>query len=153
VLGNLLGLPGFDYESSEEVRAEVLAEGFAARLSNRMSTKPVLTKPTVSSVDSSAVERLTDVPVYFSDAIVRRAASLQATRDARAPRAIVNPRTAQAFGVAGGDKVRARQGEASALLELAIDERLADGTVRIAAAHASTASLGAMFGPITVERA
>ncbi len=149
VLGNLLGLRGFEYETSEDVRAEVLAdEGFSARLSNRTTTKPA-----APGVDSGAAERLADVPVYFSDAIVRRSAPLQATRDARAPRAIVNARTAQAFAVSEATKVRARQGEASALLELVIDERLADGTVRIAAAHASTASLGAMFGPITLEQA
>jgi NADH-quinone oxidoreductase subunit G len=149
VLGNLLGLRGFEYESSEDVRAEVLAEeGFSARLSNRTATKPA-----APGADSGGAERLADVPVYFSDAIVRRSAPLQATRDAREPRAIVNARTAQAFAVSAGAKVRARQGEASALLELVIDERLADGTVRIAAAHASTASLGAMFGPITLEQA
>jgi NADH-quinone oxidoreductase subunit G len=46
-----------------------------------------------------------------------------------------------------------RQGDASALLECALDERLPDGVVRVPAGHASTAALGAMFGPITLERA
>ena len=46
-----------------------------------------------------------------------------------------------------------RQGEGSAVLECEIDERLADDTVRVAAAHLSTAALGPMFGPIRVERA
>jgi NADH-quinone oxidoreductase subunit G len=45
------------------------------------------------------------------------------------------------------------QGEASALLETAVDERLAEGVVRIAAGHASTSTLGPMFGPIRLERA
>ena len=39
------------------------------------------------------------------------------------------------------------------MLELQIDDRLADDVVRVAAAHGSTAALGPMFGPIRVERA
>jgi NADH-quinone oxidoreductase subunit G len=148
VLGNLLELPGFDFESSEAVRAEALPEDVAARLSN--ATTAPLRVPTHSG---AALERLAEVPIYFSDAIVRRSPPLQATADARAPRARVSPATAARLQVAAGDKVRVVQGEGSALLELQIDERLADGVVRVAAAHASTAALGPMFGPIKVERA
>ena len=74
------------------------------------------------------------------------------TADAVAPRARVNAATAAKLGFAAGDKVRVSQGEGSALLDLAIDERLADGVVRVAAAHEATVSLGPMFGPIRVER-
>ena len=84
---------------------------------------------------------------------MRRSPPLQATRAAQPPRALANGRTLDAFAVAAGDKVVARQGEASALLEVALDDTLPDGVVRIAAAHASVATLGPMFGPITLERA
>jgi NADH-quinone oxidoreductase subunit G len=39
------------------------------------------------------------------------------------------------------------------VLVAAIDARLPDNVVRISAAHASTAGLGGMFGPISVEKA
>ena len=42
---------------------------------------------------------------------------------------------------------------ASALLVAALDDTLPDAVVRIAAAHASVATLGPMFGPVTLERA
>ena len=45
------------------------------------------------------------------------------------------------------------EGEASALLDAALDETLPDAVVRISAAHASVATLGPMFGPISLERA
>ena len=45
------------------------------------------------------------------------------------------------------------QGGASAVLPASEDTTLAANTVRIATAHATTATLGAMFGAITVERA
>jgi len=148
VLGNELGLAGFDYDSPEAVRADALPADVAARLSNAVSLAPALT-----AVAAEGAERIADVPVYFSDSIVRRAPSLQKTADARPPRASANARTLAAFGVTPGAKVRVRQGEAAALLECALDERLPDGVVRVPAAHASTSTLGPMFGPLTVEPA
>jgi NADH-quinone oxidoreductase subunit G len=106
----------------------------------------------VSPASAGGAERIADVPIFFSDPIVRRSPPLQATRAARPPRALANARTLAGFNVAPGDKVRARQGEASALLEAALDDTLPDDVVRIAAAHESTAGLGAMFGPVTLER-
>jgi NADH-quinone oxidoreductase subunit G len=44
-------------------------------------------------------------------------------------------------------------GQGSALLAVAADDNLPRGVVRVAAGHAATAGLGAMFGAITVERA
>jgi NADH-quinone oxidoreductase subunit G len=148
VLGNELGLAGFDYESAEAVRADALPADVAGRLSNVVPVAPALT-----AAPAEGAERIADVPVYFSDAIVRRAQSLQRTADARPPRASANARTLAAFGLKPGDKARVRQGEAAALLECALDDRLPDGVVRVPAAHASTSTLGAMFGLLTMERA
>jgi NADH-quinone oxidoreductase subunit G len=109
--------------------------------------------PAASSAPAAGAERLADVPIYFSDPIVRRSPPLQATRAARPPRALANTRTLEAFNVIAGGKVRARQGQATALLEVELDDSLPDAVVRIAAAHESTATLGSMFGAITLERA
>jgi NADH-quinone oxidoreductase subunit G len=46
--------------------------------------------------------------------------------------------------------VKQEQGEAR--LAAALDDRLPDECVRIAAAHPSTAGLGAMFGTVTLEK-
>jgi NADH-quinone oxidoreductase subunit G len=147
VLGNELDLPGFDYDTPEAVRAAAIPSDVAARLSNRIDIAPARIAP------AAGTERVSDVPVYFTDAIVRRAESLQATRDARPPQAHANATTLAGFGLAAGAKARVKQGAASALLECALDDRLPDGVVRIAAGHASTSALGPMFGPITLERA
>ena len=149
VLGNLLELPGFDQESSEAVRAELGAQsGWAARLDNRVNGLAV----SLGSGKSHALQRVADVPVYFSDPIVRRAESLQMTRDARPPQARMRASVAQKLGVSGGDRVRVKQaGEVA--LDVIIDDRLPEGVVRIAAAHPTTAALGAMFGELSVERA
>jgi NADH-quinone oxidoreductase subunit G len=148
VLANRLQLAGFDYDSSEAVRAEALPADVAARLSNDVPIAPAL-----APASGQGAERIADVPVYFADPVVRRAQSLQRTADARPPRASANARTLAGFGLQPGDKARVRQGEASALLECALDEGLPDGVVRVPAAHASTSTLGPMFGPLTMERA
>ena len=71
VLGNLLGLGGFDQNTSEAVRGEVPATGPVAVAPAVLSALPVV----------AADAQVVDVPLYRIDAIVRRASSLQATRD------------------------------------------------------------------------
>ncbi len=155
VLGNLLGLAGFDYDTSEQARDEICKpDAVAARLDNRVSGF-------VSGIESGqerqatgGLQRIADVPIYFTDPIVRRAASLQQTRDAQTPRAWMSPALAAKLGMAAGTRVRVRQEGGEAVLELACDERLPADCVRIAAGHPATAALGTMFGEITsVERA
>jgi NADH-quinone oxidoreductase subunit G len=76
VLGNLLNLPSFDYESAEQVRDEIKVQVGDVKPNNRVDTKTVVTR--------GAREQTTDVAIYSVDAIVRRATALQQTRDALA---------------------------------------------------------------------
>jgi NADH-quinone oxidoreductase subunit G len=76
VLGNALGLSAFEYQSAEEVRDEVqraciepLATAYAGSLEPSASRQPAA---------------VVDVPMYQVDALVRRAPSLQRTRQGRA---------------------------------------------------------------------
>ncbi len=148
VLGNQLGLDGFEFDSPEQVRAEALPAQPRVALDNAIELAPA--QPARAN---GACERIADVPAYAGDAIVRRAASLQQTAQARAPQARASAATLARFGVAPGASVRVRQGESQALLACVADARVPDGVVRIAAATAPTASLGSMFGPVTLERA
>jgi NADH-quinone oxidoreductase subunit G len=80
VLGNLLNLPGFDYQSSEEVLAEVRG------LSAAVVAAPYRGSHTVAPAAAAAQRStapLPDVSMYQSDALVRRAPSLQRTREGR----------------------------------------------------------------------
>ncbi len=151
VLGNILGLSGFGYDTSEAIRDEVLGAGvtdLSAKLNNVSAQSLV-----AGSTSSTGTERIADVPIYFADAVVRRAESLQKMADAAAPKAHLSSALAQQLGVAAGDTVKVTQGSGSAILVAAVDAKLPANAVRVAAAHASTAALGAMFGPITVEKA
>ncbi|QAU34701.1 NADH-quinone oxidoreductase subunit NuoG [Janthinobacterium sp. 17J80-10] len=155
VLGNLLELDGFDYQSSEAIRNEILGTATPAdadvrsRLNNLTGAAPLADL----AADAGVLERLADVPIYATDAIVRRAASLQQTADATAPAAWISAALAQKLGVEAGGRINVRQGQGSAVLEVGIARGLPGNVVRVAAAHAATVGLGAMFGEISVEKA
>lgn len=155
VLGNLLGLQGFEYETSEDIRAEILGSkqaedaDLAQRLNNQADVDPKASK----SSDQNGLERIADVPVYFTDAIVRRAESLQLTTSAQAPKASISASLAQQLGIADGAKVKVTQGRGSAVLEAAIDPTLPANVLRVSAAHPSTSALAGMFGAVSVEKA
>ena len=150
VLGNLLGLEGFSQETSEDVRAEALGDlaALAGRLDNAANASPQL-----PATAAAGLERVADVPIYAADSLVRRAASLQLTADARAPMVGLPSALWQQLGLKAGDKVLVSQGQGAAVLPAREDSTLAATAVRVAAGHASTLALGAMFGPLTVEKA
>jgi NADH-quinone oxidoreductase subunit G len=141
VLGNLLGLQGFEQETVEEVRAQAL--GDAAALASRLDNDSVAAIGVPVSAPPG-LERVTDVPIYATDPLVRRAPSLQATADAAAP--VVG--VPSALWPQLGDKVVVTQGSVRITLPAREDGTLAPNTLRV------PAPLGAaMFGPIAVERA
>jgi NADH-quinone oxidoreductase subunit G len=153
VLGNLLELPGFDFDSAEQVRAAALGDPatLSARLDNR--SHAALVAAGTAGTAASALQRIADVPIYASDMLVRRAEALQLTTDARAPRAGLPSALWQRLALKPGDAVRLSQDSASIVLPAVEDTSLAADAVRVSAGHADTAGLGAMFGALTVERA
>ena len=153
VLGNLLGLKGFDYDSSEQVRDEIIKpEAVSAKLDNRLNGIALQTPGAKGGVHMVAgLQRVADVPIYSSDAIVRRAGSLQQTRDAAAPRAWMNAALLAKLGLKDGQAVKVRQGEGEAAVNAACDDRLPRDCVRLAAGHPATCDLGPMSGELSVE--
>ncbi len=146
-LGSTLQLPGFEFETIDDVRRTLPAgEALAARLAN--GTRVALLRP-VAAV--AGVERVADVPIHFADPLVRRAPSLQRTADAAPPRARMSEVTARRLGLAPGARVRVTQGGGEAVLEVAVDAAVPAGVVRIAAAHPATCGLAGMSGPVTLE--
>ena len=148
VLGNLLGLPGFDQETSDDVRAQALGNGatIAARLDNTSSAAICLVAP------AAGLQRLADVPIYNTDALVRRATALQLTADARKPVVSLPSALWHQLGLKPGDQVDVTQGDAVLVLPAQEDATLDANVVRVPAGHPDTALLGAMFGAISVNK-
>ncbi|MFZ2525008.1 MAG: NADH-quinone oxidoreductase subunit NuoG [Candidatus Ferrigenium altingense] len=148
VLGNLLDVSGFDYDTSEAVRDEALgAREVGGKLNNHLD----VALQNTAATRAQGLQRVADVPIYSTDAVVRRAASLQKTHDAATPCVLMHGSELQKLGVQSSDAVKVSQGNASVRLIVQADDRQPAGTVRVAAGHPATAELGAMFGTITVE--
>jgi len=81
VLGNLLNLAGFEYQSSEDVREE-LAKHVGE--STAYSAPAYSGGHAVGQPGAQAAQNVVDIPMYQIDAVVRRAPSLQRTREGRA---------------------------------------------------------------------
>jgi NADH-quinone oxidoreductase subunit G len=147
VLANLLGAAGFTQDSIEEVRA--------ALHKNNNKINNLVTSVELDAImleAPSGLQRIAEVPIYAADAIVRRAPSLQKTRDAAPPVASMNRALADRLGLREGDLVRIVQGAGEAVVPYAVDDRLPAECIRLAAARAETAALGSMFGTVTAER-
>jgi NADH-quinone oxidoreductase subunit G len=150
VLGNLLGLPGFSQETSEEVLAEALNE---AKVEERLNNRAQLRRDGRSAEPSGGLERIADVPIYGSDPLVRRAPSLQQTADARPPVAFLPERVWRELALSEGSRVRVSQGGASVVLPARLDALMPHNVVRVPTAHPHTAALAPLFGMVTVEKA
>jgi len=144
VLGNLLGLDGFEYLTSAEVRDEVAERAGGASPGNAIADYSGL------PMDRSdvALWRVSDVNMYGSDSLTRHARSLQMTRDGQQRAARVCRATAERHGVVGSERVLLRQGNAFATVELVIDDAVAEGCVWIPAGTEVTARLGPMAGAL-----
>ena len=150
VLGNVLNLEGFDYQTSEAVRDEVLGANaeFVAGLDNGISGIEICI-----SQASIGLQRIADVPINFADPMARRSVVLQQTADSVPPVIGINPVTLEQLGLASSSKLKVKQGAGETTLDVMVDSRIPVGCARVSAAHVSTAMLGEMFGQISVERA
>ena len=154
VLGNLLGLAGFGFETTDDVRAEAL--GDIATIPARLAARgDAIAEPAVVPALKSdgALERIADVPIYSTDPIVRRASALQLTADARRPVVGVPSELAAERGIVDGAPVRITQGATSVVLHAHIDASLASNVIRVPAGHPLTAALGPMFGRLEIALA
>jgi NADH-quinone oxidoreductase subunit G len=149
VLGNLLGVAGFDFDSSEAVLKSALnSVDIGARLNNRLENTVV----SRLEPEESGLQRIGEVPIYQADAIVRRAVPLQQTRDAAQPVAAMNGALFSELGLRDGDQVKIIQGGGAAILTAVRDDKLPANCIRVPSAHPLTIELGGMFGAISAER-
>jgi NADH-quinone oxidoreductase subunit G len=112
VLGNLLGVAGFDQDSSEAVRAGMQLDGLpAAGCDNGLSTALAVD---ASVAAPAGIERVAPVRIHDADALARRSPPLQKTRDAAPVEAALATDVWQHAGLQPGDSVRIASGTASA---------------------------------------
>lgn len=154
VLGNTLGLSGFDFDSSEQVKNAIFGgQKPSTVVWNSLNNNLRELIEIQVKIKSNVLQRLGEVPQFQSDAIVRRSPPLQKTRAVQAPVAAMHSQLLTELGVDDGEMVTVKQGVASVLLKAKRDDRLPHGVVRVPTAMPVTSLLGDLMGEIEVTRA
>jgi len=149
VLGNISKLKGFDYISSQDVVDEIDSQ--LNRRSGSGGQKPYIPSTRVLSSDLMLIS---EVPMYRTDSLLRHSVALQNTPETKACQfARMNQAEADKRGLDTQCEVVIAQEDRQIRLPLRIDNDIADGCIYIAAATAFSASLGSMFGQVTVSNA
>ena len=146
VLGNVFGLEGFEYDSSEQVlREAVNKEALSEKLGNRSTWQGGAVQT------ASNLVRVGGVGIYHTDALVRRSAPLQATSHAQAPAARIHPDTLAALGLQDGMTVQAVQDGGRVAVSVAADTGVPENVVHLPL-HTENAALGALMNTIEFMR-
>ncbi len=152
VLAELLGTNMAGLDSPESVRTALGIEQLATRLPSLREVQPASSAPP-SQEPGAGLERIADVPIYHSDAIVRRAHCLQQTRYAKsANRVRVSVQTAHQLGLSPGDRVKLSAGASMVEAELDIDPAVAEGCIRLSLGTALSAQLPEAACKLTLGR-
>jgi len=157
VLGNLLDLAGFDYDNAFEIRDQ-LSEQCAALTATSSGDWPQRASktPRATSKSAATIFRLgdvpIDVPIYASDALLRRAAPLQRTADAIFEGLQIGPELASSLGLDDGQRALVRQeGGSENTFTVKVVESMAPGCVRLPSAVTATTGLGSSHGAIDIS--
>jgi len=146
VLGNLCGLDGFEYVSSDEILAEVQAACSSVSPDNTVTADQSLVP-----LRADGLLRVAEVPIYAADALVRRARSLQASSLARPAEVRLHPDAAQELGVAGREQVQVRQNGMAVDLPLVLDESIPRDCAWIPAGLGASVAVGPAVGPVAIQ--
>lgn len=142
-LGEQLGLKGFDF-----VNLEAWAQSLQF---DAVAMAAEMPQWVLNQAEEVRLSRIGDVPMYNGDALVRRAAPLQDTEHAAAPRLRLHPNTARRLAVADAAQVRVQQAGQAAVFDLVLDARVAEDAAWLPSARSETAALSEAFGPLVID--
>ncbi|MBS0567317.1 MAG: NADH-quinone oxidoreductase subunit G [Proteobacteria bacterium] len=149
-LGAALGLQGFGFTEFSEVRAAV-ADALATKSSAAASA--AMAPSTTASVGAGAFERISTVPIYRSDAILRRSPALQAHPLTGVCSVGLHPEDALALGLGNGGKAKVSAGAATVELPVVVTRAVPRGGAWIEKTWKQTRALPGNGGALTITRA
>jgi len=149
-LGAALGLTGFDFTEFSEVRASI-----ADAVATKSSATPTgaLAASTTVSVGVGVFERISTVPIYRSDAIVRRSPALQAHPLTGECLLGLHPEDALALGLGNGGRAKVSAGAATVELPVVVTRAVPRGGAWIEKTWKQTRALPGNGGALTITRA
>jgi NADH-quinone oxidoreductase subunit G len=158
VLGNKLGIQGFDYVSSADVRDELeIACDAVPAVNNDFEVSGIYTGQ--DDVAPGKFQRIGDVAAFCGDSLVRRASALQKSAPEQAMvwlnnHSIETLKLGDALAaVEDGNQllVNVRQGDEAIEMPLKVDDSIPDGCALLMAGTQASALLGPAFGELEIE--
>jgi NADH-quinone oxidoreductase subunit G len=146
VLGSMLGLDGFDYDSIEDVRAAMNEAIGATVPDNAFAGTRKLARPKTAR----GMRRASEYGIYAGDALVRRSEPLQQTHDARRTLRVA-PADAARLGIENRTAVEISQEDRRIVLDAELDAGVTEHTVWLPAGVPETAALGALYGNVELR--
>ncbi|MCB1826977.1 MAG: NADH-quinone oxidoreductase subunit G [Coxiellaceae bacterium] len=143
VLANLFELPGFEFDSSQDVLAEL--QSLCEDVPSIKTTLKVAPTELRSNLHMQW-------PMFCVDNVTRRSAPLQATLSDNIAAFRMNSTTAASHHLSAGDKVEAEQKGMYLTLPLVIDESIADGMIHLYCGLNETAAFGSMSQPVNITK-
>ena len=147
VMGNLLDLPGFDYISAEQIKAEI--QQLSQDVANVYQPWRTLLKP-VFHPKNDVLVRLPHTPGYSIDSLCRRSGALQDSEHISRDQVSLHPETAKQYELEAGDEIDLLQGEQQQTYQLNIDKRVAQACVLVPMYTRFVLSLGGAFGEVKI---
>jgi NADH-quinone oxidoreductase subunit G len=152
-LGAALGLAGFDANSFAEVRDAIAGYVETGYVNGKVGVPPTFEQPSALSPQPS-LQRIATVPIYRTDAIVRRSAALQEHPLTGHCAIGLNPEDALALGLAHGAKAKVGGANGEAVeLPVVITRAVPRGGAWIEKTWSETRPLPPNGGALTVTRA
>jgi NADH-quinone oxidoreductase subunit G len=146
-LGAKLGLEGFAFTELAELRAAMQAQSVdksTMRQSGRLSSAPAA---------GTGLARIATVPIYRSDAVVRRARALQDHPLTGNAAIALNPEDALAAGLAHGAKARIGDGAEAVELPVIVSRAVPRGAAWVESTWPETRALPPTGAALTIARA
>lgn len=144
VLANIFELTGFDFDSSEDVLAEL-----NSKLNRAGTVKSTWFNPSPIVIKEEGLVRLGEWPMYRIDALTRNALPLQRSAANDKPCLRLHSETAKKYNLT--DTAAVSQSHIEITLPVIIDDSVAVNVAVVSNAWAETSDLGLSFGAITVK--
>ena len=138
-LGGELGIEGFAFERFSELTGDV-----------HSAVPPQVEQLSPSAPGGEGMTRIASMPIYRSDAVLRRADALNAHPLTRGAAARMHADDAARLGVSDGDNVRVAD---NTTLVVTVDDAVPAGAVWIESAYADTATLPPHGAVLTLSKA
>lgn len=150
VLADEMALQGFDYDSPEEVSAELQDLCRDVQLENFTE---FTTPPSISVAESAELLRAGETPIYLTDPVVRRSVALQKSLDGKQAFASLSATECKKRSLSGGDMLHVKQNGSAVSLPVKLDNNVPDGCVWVPTGLPETVGLGELYGAIEVSKA